>query len=164
MMDVCISSWVQCRSLGVLENARHWVYFAACTLSCRMTNHLNLLTWNFYLYCHKHGLVQLLRVTAQNWFVHVNTVLLIAAAVPVTAPAALCSDQGWPGGSCCFSLSLCPHSSRPPQLSVSLPWSWTSARDLSVDNIIFSCWLGWLCKYNRRIEEVFLTDEFLKYE
>lgn len=159
MMGVCILLWLQCRHLGVLENPCHWVYLAACTPVEW------LITWT----CspefstsigHKHGLVQLLGVTVQNCINSSmvrasNTVLLIAAAVPVMDPAALCSDQGSPGGSCCFSLSLSPHSSHPPQLSFSRPWSWTSARDLSVENIILSCWLRWLCKSNRLGEEFF---------
>lgn len=64
--------------------------------------------------------------------VEIATVLLIVVAVSWTAPAALYLDLGEAEGCCCFSLSLWTSSpsSRPLQLSVFLPWSWTSARGL----------------------------------
>lgn len=68
------------------------------------------------------------------WRVHVEgaLVVLIAAAVSWIVPAALFLDPGEAEESCCSSSSLSqsPPSSRLARLSVSLPWSWTSARGL----------------------------------
>lgn len=63
--------------------------------------------------------------------------LLILAAASWSAPAALHLGQGEAEESCCSSpwpSQSCPPSRSPsshPLLSVSLPWSWTSARGLS---------------------------------
>ena len=85
---------------------------------------------------------RLLHVTPQNRSVHVEIALVLLTAVdePVTAPAALYLAVGQAEGSCSFPPSLQRPSRCSLQLSVSLPWSWTSAHDLLITGICIQYW------------------------
>lgn len=98
-----------------------------------------------------------------EWLAHVEAaiVVLIVAAVCWASPAALYRHLREAEEGCCPSLSLARTrpSSQTPLLSVSLPWSWTSARGLSTKghtdyfhswlfsfnwilHVMSFCWLG----------------------